>query len=202
MTALADAQIDRYSRQIIMPEVGGRGQERLLAARVALAGDAELVGIVAALCARAGVGALAVPGDVVVEPWPDCTVARHDGTAPGDADVLVALGDAPGWGVAAAARPRPLVSAQIAGPRVAVVTLAGRPCVACVVAEPTPPATDDDTLAAPAALVAAGLVAHAVVRLVVDPPARGRRETLDLATGLVASAPLDGPGCARCGPST
>jgi len=35
---LTDAQIERYGRQIILPEVGGRGQERLLAARVAVAG--------------------------------------------------------------------------------------------------------------------------------------------------------------------
>src|SRR5207237_500696 len=30
---LTDARIDRYSRQIILPEVGGRGQPRLLGAR-------------------------------------------------------------------------------------------------------------------------------------------------------------------------
>ena len=32
---LSDAQIDRYSRQIILPEIGGSGQERLLAVAVA-----------------------------------------------------------------------------------------------------------------------------------------------------------------------
>ena len=36
---LTDAQIDRYSRQIILPEVGGRGQERLLARCVEVIGN-------------------------------------------------------------------------------------------------------------------------------------------------------------------
>ncbi len=36
---LSDAQIERYSRQIVLPQVGGRGQERLLAARVTIAGE-------------------------------------------------------------------------------------------------------------------------------------------------------------------
>src|SRR5271155_652783 len=36
---LTDAQIERYSRQIILPEVGGRGQERLLAARLTILAD-------------------------------------------------------------------------------------------------------------------------------------------------------------------
>ena len=31
---LSDEQIERFARQIVLPEVGGRGQERLLAARV------------------------------------------------------------------------------------------------------------------------------------------------------------------------
>jgi len=36
--ALSDAQLDRYARQIIIPEIGARGQETLLASRVWLLG--------------------------------------------------------------------------------------------------------------------------------------------------------------------
>ena len=38
---LTDAQIDRYSRQIIVPRIGDRGQERILAARMLLVRDAR-----------------------------------------------------------------------------------------------------------------------------------------------------------------
>ena len=37
---LSASQIERYSRQIIVPRVGGRAQERLLGARLVIAGDA------------------------------------------------------------------------------------------------------------------------------------------------------------------
>ena len=39
---LADEQIERYSRQIILPQVGGKGQEKLLRARVLLNGTGPL----------------------------------------------------------------------------------------------------------------------------------------------------------------
>ncbi len=39
--ALRDEEIDRYSRQILVPEVGGRGQERLLHSSVTYAGTCE-----------------------------------------------------------------------------------------------------------------------------------------------------------------
>ena len=63
--ALTDAQIDRYSRQIIVPHIGGRGQERLLAARILLAGDARDIEAPLAYLVGAGVGTifLKLPAD-------------------------------------------------------------------------------------------------------------------------------------------
>jgi hypothetical protein len=55
---LTDAQIDRYSRQIIVPRIGGRGQERLLAARMLLAGNARDIEAPLAYLVGAGVGTI------------------------------------------------------------------------------------------------------------------------------------------------
>ncbi len=64
---LTDAQIDRYSRQIIVPSVGGRGQERLLAARMLLAGDARDIEGPLGYMAGAGVGFITVKAAVTIE---------------------------------------------------------------------------------------------------------------------------------------
>src|SRR5580693_8733723 len=60
---LTDAQIDRYSRQIIVPRIGGRGQERILAARMILVGDARDIEAPRAYLAGAGVGRIATVAD-------------------------------------------------------------------------------------------------------------------------------------------
>jgi molybdopterin/thiamine biosynthesis adenylyltransferase len=61
---LTDDQIRRYARHILLPDVGGRGQERLLAGAVTVAigpgRDAAVVAI--AYLAAAGVGRLAIAG--------------------------------------------------------------------------------------------------------------------------------------------
>ena len=57
---LTDTQIERYSRQIIVPRLGARSQERLLGARMLLAGDARDIEAPLAYLAGAGVGTIAV----------------------------------------------------------------------------------------------------------------------------------------------
>jgi adenylyltransferase/sulfurtransferase len=60
---LSNEQIERYSRQIILPQVGGRGQERLLGAALGIIG-ADAMGCAAALyLAGAGAGKLTIIDD-------------------------------------------------------------------------------------------------------------------------------------------
>jgi len=58
--SLTDVQIERYSRQIIVPHLGGRGQERILASRIVIAGDARDIEAPLAYLVGAGVGTINV----------------------------------------------------------------------------------------------------------------------------------------------
>ena len=63
---LNEQQIERYSRHIILPEVGGKGQERLLNGKVLLVGAGGLGAPAAMYLAAAGVGTIGViDADVV-----------------------------------------------------------------------------------------------------------------------------------------
>jgi len=94
---LSDSQIERYSRQIILPQVGGKGQEKLLRARVLVNGSGPLQTSASFYLAAAGVGTvgvLAKASSPVFSAFtpdqenaistalarlnPDCTVVIHD----------------------------------------------------------------------------------------------------------------------------
>src|SRR6202789_3496728 len=59
---------ERYSRQVLYPEIGERGQRRLAAGHVAVVGCGATGAAAAALLARAGVGALTLIDRDFVEP--------------------------------------------------------------------------------------------------------------------------------------
>jgi adenylyltransferase/sulfurtransferase len=65
VSALRDDQVRRYARHILLPEVGGRGQERILAAAVTVEVGPGRAAEIAALTylAAAGVGRLVLLGD-------------------------------------------------------------------------------------------------------------------------------------------
>ena len=63
----SDEQLHRYARHIILPEVGGVGQEKLLSARVLVVGAGGLGSPVLMYLAAAGVGTLGVIDDDTVE---------------------------------------------------------------------------------------------------------------------------------------
>src|SRR3989442_1283087 len=66
-----EQQIERYSRHMILPDVGGKGQKKLAAARVLVIGAGGLGSPAALYLAAAGVGTIGlVDGEVVALPNP------------------------------------------------------------------------------------------------------------------------------------
>lgn len=64
---LSDAELDRYARQIILPQFGGAGQAKLKAAHVAVIGAGGIGCPAITYLAAAGVGRLTIIDDDVVE---------------------------------------------------------------------------------------------------------------------------------------
>lgn len=63
MSQLNSSEIERYARHIILPEIGGIGQQKLKAARVVILGAGGLGSPVAAYLAAAGVGQIGIIDD-------------------------------------------------------------------------------------------------------------------------------------------
>ena len=64
---LTEEQVRRYSRHLILPEIGGKGQRKLLQSRVLLIGAGGLGSPAALYLAAAGVGTLGIVDFDVVD---------------------------------------------------------------------------------------------------------------------------------------
>jgi len=176
---LSDAQIERWSRQILLPEVGGRGQLRLLGARVGVVGDHPATAPAVDLLRRAG-------------------VAVRAGVVPRDAELVLDLDHRDTVPPEVVARV-PLVRGRTSGATGCVVTLVGKPCGRCAPSWAPPAPATDPALADAAGRVLASLVATEAIRVLLAHPGTGRRSTFDLDAGAFASDVLDDAGCSACG---
>jgi hypothetical protein len=197
---LTDAQVERYSRQIILPEVGARGQERLQKSRIALAGDGEAAMTAAVLLGRAGVGELDVDERIgtLPEVAPECRVSRGSDDR---ADVVIALmplapPDGEVWGILWKNEPGMPVVFGMLGPRVVVATLLWRSCLACF--PDAAPLHDAVPLSPPAPTILGTLAASEALRILLTAPTNSRLTMLDVARGTAIVKEVEPVGCAIC----
>lgn len=107
---LSDLQIERYSRQIILPQVGGQGQKQLLHAQVLVSGNGPLQAQALLYLSAAGIGRVGIHGAGRLPLWaafsresqdsavialsqlnPDCAVVVHDDQTLSDQEDIVRL---------------------------------------------------------------------------------------------------------------
>jgi len=151
---LTDLQIARYSRQIILPAVGGRGQQQLLSAAVAVAGQSEMARTAAVYLAAAGIGRLFLIGaqrtfcDDLETLNPDCRVTAVERQLTGaaanrivmESGVVVCAGADPATVALLATQTldwrRPFLYGRVTGTVGEITSLGGgrtgRPCYACL----------------------------------------------------------------------
>jgi len=86
----SDAQIDRYARHLVLPEIGEAGQAKLLASRVLIVGAGGLGSPLLLYLAAAGVGTLGIVDDDVVDLSNLQRQVVHDTSAIGQAKTLSA----------------------------------------------------------------------------------------------------------------
>jgi adenylyltransferase/sulfurtransferase len=222
---LTEQQIERYSRQIILPELGGRGQQTLLSAAVAIVGGGALGTAAATYVAAAGVGRLTIAAPELqldIEALnPDCQmttllapltdasaqdIARH-------ADAVLVCGAMPTvctlLNAACVAHRTPLVWADIVGARGLITVLVGRrlesPCYTCVAPNLSRWLSGGDAaqvLAEATAALIGTLQATETIKVLVGLGAApaARLLTYDAAAGTVGEMAADkDPRCQTCG---
>ena len=87
---LARAEYQRYSRQLLLPEIGLQGQERLKASSVLIVGAGGLGSPIAIYLAAAGIGRIGIVDHDIVELHNLPRQIMHDTTRQGDRKVLSA----------------------------------------------------------------------------------------------------------------
>jgi hypothetical protein len=166
---LGDAEIERWARHVVLPEVGGRGQERLLASRVAVLGGGPAGRHAADLLRRAGVTVTDQNAGTVVD------LRLDPAGVPAGRDRAVVWGRLRGARLTVLAFPANTRHPRAAGGDDAAATPVGAPLGAC-------------------ALHVLGALAATEALVVLLAPTHGvRRTTLDLTTGTFTAATLEDP---------
>jgi len=182
--SLSDTQVERYSRQIILREIGATGQRRLLGASVVVAGSSAIAVAAARYLAAAGIGRHgltdpALIASAAVNPDTNADILPLD-AALDDAirsfGVIVDAGSPPAivarLNASAVVRHAPLVLAAGSAAGGYLATLAGphpdAPCAACLGVSSIPAIPPDDLPAGIADALIGALAATEAVKCVLD----------------------------------
>jgi molybdopterin/thiamine biosynthesis adenylyltransferase len=222
---LSDHQIERYSRQIILPEFGGRAQQTLLSATVAIVGSGTLGTTALTYLAAAGVGrvAVAAPGlrSEIQALNPDCQISLLPAPltvgsaqeAVRHCDVVLTCSATPDGcallNAACVAQHTPLVWADTAGAVGLITVLVGQrlesPCYTCAAPNLSrwlAGGTAAHVLAEATAALIGTLQATATIKILVGLGATPAARLLayDAAAATVGEMTIDkDPSCTTCG---
>lgn len=179
VASLSDAQVELYSRQILLPELGGIGQKRLLGSRCLLVGRGIGLAVAASYLAGAGVGRLDLLGgsatdlDLGVslgERSPDTCVRDEPPECLDDCDALLLVAGNAALLTGLPGRPRcgelRLDVAAGHGASLVVIPNAAAGCALCITAAPggTTNAGEDGATHGAVAELAGALAALAICR--------------------------------------
>lgn len=221
---LSDAQIERYSRQIILPEIGGRGQLRLLSTAVAVLAHEPAEPFLVRYLAAAGIGRVHIwtspsTGDCedsirdTANLNADCHLELRNGSAakwisetPPDVAIVHGADDRQTAAVSAACvdNRKALVWGRVLGASalLAVFDPTTAPgCYECAGASIAAAPTEPLELQSSASALLASLQAAEAVKIALGhaSPLAGRLLRIDIAAGSVTPLPVDtGEPCSVC----